>query len=69
MWTGGTRRWAESGRVALMARGDAPTVSAVDDALWAALRPVLAVGKPRKKPGTAPPGYVFPCRLSGNGPR
>ena len=30
---------------------DAPTIWRVDDALWAELRPLLALDKPRKKPG------------------
>ena len=30
---------------------DAPTIWRVDDALWAELRPLLVVDKPRKKPG------------------
>jgi transposase len=30
---------------------DDPTIWRVDDALWAALRPLLVVDKPRKKPG------------------
>lgn len=30
---------------------DAPTIWAVDDALWAELEPILRVDKPRKKPG------------------
>src|SRR5687768_7041301 len=34
-----------------MAKGDAPTIWRVDDALWAELRPLLVVEKPRKKPG------------------
>jgi len=34
-----------------MARGEEPTIWRVDDALWAELRPLLAVDKPRKKPG------------------
>jgi putative transposase len=34
-----------------MARGDDPTIGEVDDALWADLRPLLVVNKPRKKPG------------------
>ena len=34
-----------------MARGDDPTIWEVDDALWAELRPLLVVDKPRKKPG------------------
>jgi len=34
-----------------MANGDDPTIWRVDDALWAELRPLLVVDKPRKKPG------------------
>ena len=34
-----------------MARGDDPTIWEVDAALWAELRPLLVVDKPRKKPG------------------
>jgi len=34
-----------------MVNGDAATIWRADDALWAALRPLLAVDKPRKKPG------------------
>ena len=34
-----------------MARGDDPTIWRVDDALWAELRPLLVVDKPRRKPG------------------
>ncbi len=34
-----------------MAQGDDPTIWRVDDALWAELRPLLVVDKPRKKPG------------------
>jgi len=34
-----------------MARGDDPTVWAVDDALWAEVALLLVVDKPRKKPG------------------
>lgn len=30
---------------------DAPTIWRVDDALWAEVRPLLVVAKPRKKPG------------------
>ena len=30
---------------------DDPTIWRVDDALWAELRPLLVVDKPRKKPG------------------
>jgi transposase len=30
---------------------DQPTIWRVDDALWAELRPLLAIDKPRKKPG------------------
>ena len=30
---------------------DDPTIWRVDDALWAELRPLLVVRKPRKKPG------------------
>lgn len=35
-----------------MGRGEEPTIWAVDDALWAELRPLLVVDKPRKKPGS-----------------
>ena len=34
-----------------MAGGGEPTIREVDDALWAELAPLLAVDKPRKKPG------------------
>lgn len=34
-----------------MAKGDDPTIWRVDDALWAELRPLLVIAKPRKKPG------------------
>lgn len=34
-----------------MARGDDPTIWELDDALWAELRPLLVVAKPRKKAG------------------
>ena len=34
-----------------MARGDDPTIWEVDDVLWAELRPLLVVDKPRKKQG------------------
>lgn len=34
-----------------MARGDEATIWRVDDALWAELRPLLVVDKPRKQPG------------------
>jgi len=34
-----------------MARGEDATIWEVDDALWAELRPLLVVDKPRKKPG------------------
>jgi hypothetical protein len=30
---------------------DDPTIWRVDDAMWAELRPLLVVDKPRKKPG------------------
>ena len=33
-----------------MARGDDPPLWRLDDALWAELRPLLVVDKPRKKP-------------------
>ena len=34
-----------------MAEGGDPTIWRVDDALWAELRPLLVVDKPRKRPG------------------
>jgi transposase len=41
----------EAGTAAPTVRKDAPTIWRVDDALWAELRPLLVVDKPRKKPG------------------
>src|SRR3954452_11944984 len=41
----------EAGTAAPTVRKDEPTIWRVDDALWAELRPLLVVDKPRKKPG------------------
>jgi transposase len=41
----------DAGTAATSVTHDDPTIWRVDDALWAELRPLLAITKPRKKPG------------------
>ncbi len=55
-----------------MAQRDDPTIWRVDDILWAELQPLLAITKPRKKPGRPRlddramfDGLIWPARSGG----
>ena len=46
----------DTGTAATPVTRDDPPIWHVDDALWAELRPLLVIAKPRKKPGRPRPG-------------